>query len=178
MFCAKRLVLPEFKGDWAVDGPRLFRSLIDHFDYLNSKDALAIADVGTWTPVVTFATPGNLSVTYSYQVGWTVQIGQLYIAGFALATSAFTHTTASGNLTVSGVPVTASSATNRDTVGSMSWGGITKAGYTEIVPYVYVGTNYINFVGSGSGVARSLVIAADVPTAGTVIINGSVAFLL
>lgn len=64
---------------------------------------------GDWTPTITCDTPGDLSVTYSSQVGKYTKIGRLVHLQFYIVTSAFTHTTASGSLRIGGIPFTAAS---------------------------------------------------------------------
>jgi hypothetical protein len=128
--------------------------------------------IGTWTPVLTFATPGDLSVAYTTQRGSYERIGRLVHAVFAIDTSAFTHTTASGALTISGLPFTSAGTATRS--GTVSWSGITKANYTEVVPRVVVGVTTIVFTASGSGQARDAVIAGNVPSAGNVVLSGEV----
>jgi len=85
---------------------------------------------GTWTPVLTFATPGDLSVVYSVQAGIYTAIGRIVIAPFAIVTSTFTHTTSSGNCQITGLPFAIGSFGNLR--GPLIWQGITKAGYTDI----------------------------------------------
>lgn len=58
----------------------------------------------SWTPAMSFATPGDLSVTYSLQDGYYWKIGPLVFFRCEMATTAFTHTTASGNFRVTGLP--------------------------------------------------------------------------
>ena len=69
-------------------------------------------NVGTWTPTLTTATPGDLSVAYSQRIGSYIQIGKLVIVWLNVATSTFTWTTASGILQITGLPFTSSSAIN------------------------------------------------------------------
>lgn len=139
-----------------------------------SADANTLDDYeeGTWTPVLTFSTPGDVSVTYSVQSGYYTKIGRMVHLGFNLATSAFTHTTASGSLQVTGSPFT--QVTPNVVIGSLMWGGITKATYTQISPRLSNSSATIDFVTSGSGVAVAVVQAADMPTGGTVTLRGSV----
>lgn len=59
---------------------------------------------GTWTPTITFATPGNLSVAYTTQSGTYTKIGRTVSINLLLVTSSFTHTTASGQFTINGLP--------------------------------------------------------------------------
>ena len=131
-----------------------------------------------WTPVLTFATPGDLSVAYTTQKGYFLKFGHLIIASFVLVTSSFTFSTASGNLRFTGLPYTSSNLSNYGTIGSCIWNGITKAGYTQINPSVGANVSYIQFAGSASGSAISLVTAADTPSAGQINIQGSVNYMV
>jgi hypothetical protein len=138
-----------------------------------SADPNALDDYeeGTWTPGITFATPGNLSVTYAAQTGTYTKIARLVILDFFVTTSAFTHTTASGELTITGVPFTAATQIFG---GFLAWSGITKAGYTQITAQVQ--DVRILFNASGSGVSESSVAAADMPSGGTVRLRGSLIY--
>lgn len=132
---------------------------------------------GTWTPVITFATPGDLAVTYAGQVGHYTRFGDLVVVNFAVATSAFTHTTASGQLNLTGLPFASHATAGQLWVGSLGfWGGITKAGYTQIAPRIDPNVSLVVFRASGSGVAPAAVDAADMPTAGSVALQGSVLY--
>jgi hypothetical protein len=60
---------------------------------------------GTWTPVMTFATPGNLSISaYGVQAGAYTKIGRSATLSFNISISAgnYTQTTASGSLQTTG----------------------------------------------------------------------------
>ena len=127
-----------------------------------------------WTPTFTFATPGDLSVVYSTQVGRYVRVGRQVTAHFRIITSTFTHTTASGDATISGLPFAASSATNYS--GTLSWQRITKANYTQVVPQIAASASSMTLVASGSGQAASSVAAADMPTAGQLFLNGQITY--
>ena len=120
---------------------------------------------GTWTPVLTFATPGNLTVVYDDRVGSYVKVGQLVAASVTLSTSTFTHTTASGACQITGFPFTANTY---QAIGALEFGGITKATYTNFISRISGGETLVDFIAGGSGVARSAVIAADMPTGGTI----------
>lgn len=130
----------------------------------------------SWTPTFTFATPGDLSVAYSNRHGRIWRIGSMIVAEFGFTLSTFTHTTASGNATISGLTYTAANETDYRAVGSLFWGGITKAGYTDIVPIIFNNTAAMNLVASGSGVGADLVVAADMPSGGTPQFRGSIVF--
>src|SRR5262245_37039996 len=127
---------------------------------------------GSWTPVLTFATPGNVSVTYSVQAGRYTKIGNVVTLWFSITTSSFTHTTASGNAQITGLPFTASGAISARV--AISWAGITKTNYTSVAASVGAASATITLIASGSGQAQSNVTATDMPTAGTVFLSGSI----
>jgi hypothetical protein len=97
-----------------------------------SQNASAGANVlddyeeGTWTPGITYSTPGNVSVVYSQLVGTYSKIGRAVYAHFQIVTSTFTHTTASGNFSLTGLPFTPSSSINF--AGSVEFSGMTMVG--------------------------------------------------
>ena len=131
---------------------------------------------GSWTPVLTFATAGNLSVVYSTQVGRYIRIGDQVTAFFDLITSTFTHTTASGNAQITGLPFTPENITGFAPRSTLQWSGITKANYTDIKASITPNSTTMTIVASGSGQASSNVAAADMPTTGSVILVGNITF--
>ena len=137
--------------------------------------ASIIRSAVSWTPTLTFSTPGNFAVTYSVQVGFAIKRGTQVDAYFEVTTSAFTHTTASGQLRMEGLPFIGSTAMAM-VAGSMEWTGITKPNYTQIAPRVPNGAGRITFRCSGSGQGGSDLNAADMPTGGTVTLKGWVRF--
>lgn len=173
---------PQRTGDAAKDYDALVAALGEWFRTLNDPNVLSLSqlsfgDAKAWTPVVTFATPGDLSVSYSIQRGWRVKVGQFVVADFDIGTSAFTHTTAAGTLQITGLPDAASSAdANYLAVGTLQWGGITKATYTHCASVLASGSTTILVNAYGSGVAPASVTAADVPTAGTVRLRGQLIY--
>ncbi|HEX7075084.1 MAG TPA: hypothetical protein VF226_13665 [Hyphomicrobiaceae bacterium] len=131
---------------------------------------------GTWTPVLTFQTPGNLSVAYSTQVGTYVKVGSLVTATVNIQTSSFTHTTASGILQVTGLPFTSKNVSNQFALGSCAWQGITKASYTDVVCRIINNVTYIDFMISGAGQSTVQVVAGDVPSGGTVRVQTTICY--
>lgn len=129
-----------------------------------------------WTPDLSFATAGDLSVTYSTQQGSYTQHGRLIVADFSLITSAFTHTTASGNARINGLPFAATPDTGYAAAGTCIWAGITKANYTQVVPFIFASAQRMNLVGSGSGQAAAILTASDFPTGGSVQLRGSIVY--
>src|SRR4030066_82953 len=139
-----------------------------------SADANVLDDYeeGTWTPALTFAIPGNLSVVYSINDADYVKIGKSIVARFRILTGTFTHTTASGSLKVTGLPFSNSGAEIGN--GLSNWGGITKDSYTYIG--CYPTSNIISFNASGSGQSPVIITAIDTPTGGTVRLIGTIFF--
>lgn len=86
--------------------------------------------VQTFTPTVTFATPGDVSVTYSTDNGIGYRVvspgGAMCWASYKIVTNTFTFTTASGSLLVSGLPWNTSSLYTGTGVLA-AWGGFTGA---------------------------------------------------
>ena len=122
---------------------------------------------GTWTPVLTFATPGDLSITYSNQAGKYTKIGRFVSVAFLIQTSSFTHSTASGVLTIIGFPFAVGAGLPHN-IGSLHYAGVTKASYTSHVGVMIAGTSTMQTLSAGSGVATSQISAADMPSGGTV----------
>ena len=138
-----------------------------------SGNALALTGGSTsWTPVLTCGTPGDLAITYSTQTGSYVQIGALIIARFNITTSAFTHTTASGAISITGLPVTAALSSS----GSLQYQGITKASYTSFVPAIAATANTITVDAGGSAQTLASLAITDLPTGGSVILKGTILF--
>lgn len=66
---------------------------------------------GTFTPVLTFVTPGTSSVVYSTQTGVYTKIGDLVTVCIILVTTTFTVGTAAGNVIITGLPFTVNTST-------------------------------------------------------------------
>jgi len=77
-----------------------------------SADANTLDDYeeGTWTPTLTFATPGTLAVTYSQQTGNYTKVGNLITARYSITINigGLVIGTASGGLKITGLPFTVS----------------------------------------------------------------------
>lgn len=132
----------------------------------------------SWTPTLTFSTPGNLNVAYTNRSGMYTRHGRIGILSFSILTSTFTHTTASGTMWITGLPV---SVLPEDAIiqfpGSLSFRGITKANYTQYTPYVADGVSNIQIMCSGSGQTPADLAFGDMPTGGTVQLYGTIVFL-
>ena len=131
---------------------------------------------GSWTPTLTFATPGDLNVVYSTRVGTFSKIGTQCFVTCNVRTSTFTHTTASGAMQITGLPFTSFSTSNANASGGGFWQGITLANYTQIVPAVTPSERLATFVASGSAQNINGIDTADTPTAGNVILDFSMTY--
>lgn len=131
---------------------------------------------GTWTPTLTFATPGDLVVVTSVNSGFYTKNGRECKVSFTLATSTFTHTTASGSLRFTGIPFTSLNAAGNTSMGGTSWQGITKAGFTDAAALVAANSNNIEVFMSRNGGGRDQVFAADMPSGGSVIIQATIMY--
>lgn len=145
---------------------------------VSSSDANTFDDYeeGTWTPAITFATVGDLTVVYSTQLGTYTKKGREVAAHFSIATSTFTFTTASGNLQMTGQPFTPLTLAGHVWTGTCRWQGITKANYTHVAPRVNSAGAMFLWSASGSAQALSNIVAADTPTAGTILLTGNVIY--
>lgn len=120
---------------------------------------------GTWTPAFNYSTTPATSYASTTFTGTYTKIGRLVmLAGVATAT--VTLGSAAGSLQVTGLPFAAANIAGQNYYSALSWQGVTKAGYTNIVARIVSNTSVIDFAASGSGVSVSLVQAADTPTGG------------
>lgn len=97
-------------------------SAADKVPYFTGSGTAALStynaeNVGSWTPTLTAATPGDLSVVYLVRIGSYIKIGKLVFVWLNLQTTTFTWTTASGNLQITGLPFTSA---NTNFVGGMA----------------------------------------------------------
>lgn len=131
---------------------------------------------GVWTPDLTFATPGNLALTYGVNLGTYTKVGRLVAVAFRITTTAFTWSTASGALQVGGLPFAARTLTNMRTQNPVSFNGITKANYTTLNSQINSGSSTIVFNMSGSGQSQTGVNAADLPSGGAPFLGGIIVY--
>ena len=148
-----------------------------------AKDFVGQGRVETWVPVLTFGTPGNLSIAYSFQVAEYVRLGQLIVCYFHIKTSTFTHTTSVGGAVISGLPfIQLADPADNSTIsgGTLTlWSGITNAGYTQMG---LIGEPLANISGhngrrfgiqaSGSGLTSEAIEESHMPSGGTVELKG------
>lgn len=129
---------------------------------------------GTWNPSLSFVVPGDLSVVYSERIGRYTKIGKLVTIDYSIITSTFTHTTSSGAAFISALPFAAAAIGYG--MGNVAWQGITKANYTDICTQIGPSGSTVEFIISGSAQNTTNVIASDMPSAGTVLLRGSLTY--
>lgn len=141
----------------------------------DTSGTLAISSVKTsWTPVITFATPGDLNVAYTTQTGYYSKVGNMVTVSFNIVTSTFTHSTASGSFRITGLPYTSNAGVN--SAGALQYTGITDASRPHMTAMLADGDNYITVVGSGSGVSVDTIDASQMTSGGTVVMRGTLTY--
>ena len=126
---------------------------------------------GTWTPVITAATPGDLTIVYSFQAGQWMRIGSFVFVSCDIVTSTFTHTTASGQMTIGTMPFNG----NDDYAGPVDYQGINKTGgYTQMSAVTAASSNKMAFELGGMNLSIGSLQITDMPSAGTVVLRFSV----
>lgn len=136
----------------------------------------AVVTRGTWTPAVTFATPGDLSVTYhGDNDGVYTLIDRICHIQFLLRTATFTHTSASGDINITGLPFPAHAT--RSSVGTLYASGWTDANADVLVARVKAGTSLIDLRASQSGGAFYDQGVTEWPTGATVILVANIAYI-
>ena len=133
------------------------------------------AAIGTWTPVFTFATPGNLSVVYNNRNGYVQQIGNVFIFTFLLDITP-TFTTSSGNASITGLTASAHNSTNNNYYGALSMAGTFTFPTltTSICTKVFADDTQIYMTGCGSGQNEAMFTTANFTTAQEVFIYGTI----
>lgn len=129
----------------------------------------------TWNPSLTFDTPGDLSVTYTTQVGRYLRIGNWVTISFNIATATFTHTTASGNLRIAGIPY--GSASTIEYTGSVEADTFSLgAGYSWLNCQVPPGVSYARLIRSGTSINRATITTAQAPSGSNKTLMGSITY--
>jgi hypothetical protein len=126
---------------------------------------------------VSFLGPGNLSVAYTNRFGGYLLVGEMLFCSGYILTSSFTHTTASGDFIITGLPYTvadSSSGTFQFPTGALAFRGFTKANYTQFTVNPVNGFTYCQVFASGSGQVVDTLDTVDVPSGGTLDLRFSV----
>jgi hypothetical protein len=142
-----------------------------------SSDANTLDDYeeGTWTPALTAATVGDLSVGYAAQAGRYIKIGKMVTVWFDVQLNTFTYTTASGNMRITGLPFTSQNS-SMFYYGTCGFGNINKAGYTQVTPRLSSNTTQMNFVASAMASAVTTIAITDATSGSAVFIQGCITY--
>lgn len=110
---------------------------------------------GSWTPLLSFDTPGDLNVVYSFNTGTYTKIGNVVHAFASIATTTFTHTTASGRFRVNGLPFAISGTQDFPAVFSRAdgivWTATTEQVSAHVLPASSTAIGFYEMLASGSG---------------------------
>lgn len=128
---------------------------------IGNGSLLSTFQSGDFTPTLTFASPGDLSVSYATQAGAYWRIGDLVIALVHVAVTPV-YGTASGQLRIAGLPVPVGDPMVANTFQHGS-GTTYPANAQTLVTRPEVGTTYFTCLGLGPGVASALTVA-NVPS--------------
>lgn len=132
---------------------------------------------GTWTMGITFATAGDLSVVYSAQTGRYTKVGRAFLYDGTVTTTTFTHTTATGALRVTGLPI--ASGSGIPAVSLARWTGVVSAVATpqiialvtspniqfEVMNVAAGTTATLTQANAASGVQKSIILSGQYATA-------------
>lgn len=101
---------------------------------------------GTWTPTLTFATPGNVNVVYSIRTGEYTKVGDTVALSMHINTSTFTQTTASGLAQVTGLPFPAKTTANHIYTGAVgAFIGTVGTGFTYVASLLASAASLLTF---------------------------------
>lgn len=129
----------------------------------------------SFTPQITCDTPGDMNVTYSQQVGNCYRIGKLVFVQVSL-TFTVTHTTASGNLRITGLPyasVAGGGRTNGLTVATIGSAFTWPASTTMVTGRLAEADSIVRLYAHGSGIGSTPLTTANMPSSG--VINKAIA---
>lgn len=139
-----------------------------------------VVTVSSWTPTVTFVTPGSLTVVYSTQTGSQVLIssplGNLVLLNFAIVTSTFTFTGASGNFEIGGFPTPPQGGAQiiqSVASGLGTWSGLTGLTSPPSVNFNNAGTFLLLSFGTNSS---ANVTASNFTTATNITLKGNIVY--
>lgn len=131
----------------------------------------------TWTPVITFDTPGNLSVSYTTQVGYYTRVGNIVHVEYNIDFSP-TFTTASGNLRVTGLPVTLNASAPYAMGNLLIQPPTFPVGCTSVFTQAVPNNTYFVIGANGSAVAAAYFTVTQITSGGNYILTGSFSYLV
>ena len=139
---------------------------------INSGGAISLQTSGTWTPTFTFATPGDLSFSYTTRTGVWTRVGNIMVVSFVIAGTP-TFTTSSGALNISGIPVAFSSSIYFS--GVLSGAGVTYPSSRTTSIGLGGGTS-INYSAYGSALSATTIQASAIATGVALLATGTIVY--
>lgn len=140
----------------------------------------SVSPSGTWTPVFTFATPGDLSVVYTNQAGTYIKIGSLVFLTFQVSFTP-TYTTSAGNGQITGAPfpgiTSPGTIISYGVLGNTNAGIAMPAGRTQYVTQSQGNPNIINFIALGSAIAPGALTTAEITSGSAKVLRGNVLYI-
>jgi hypothetical protein len=137
------------------------------------QDTLNYYDEGTFTPAFTFATPGDLALVYTSQVGTYTRIGNRVHVTVSVAVTP-TYTSSSGTARITGFPTASASSVNgtfaTDASGAaMDW----RTGGTSVSVAILASQTYAQIYNSGPDIAGSVLTTANINSGTALVIRFS-----
>jgi len=130
---------------------------------------------GTFTPSMTFATPGNLSLgSITTQTGTYTKIGRLVVANFLL-TCTPSFGSASGELRFTGLPFSVDTAGNACNA-VISFQNFNATNYTTFVAQAISGQTYCRVQASGQGQTRATLNTTNVNSGSVIIVEFTLSY--
>lgn len=143
----------------------------------NISETSGIGTITNWTPVFTFAVPGDLNVTYTTQSGIYYQLGRIIFIDYTIRCTP-TFTTAAQGINILGLPTAVNAGVN-NTGSILMQGGFTfPAGTTTVTSLAAQGTSLIQLFAFGSGVPATSLTAANFTSGIAVTLIGSLFYVL
>lgn len=127
----------------------------------------------TFTPTFTFATVGDLSVSYAVQTGYYWRVGKLIFISMTIRCTP-TYTTATGDIRFGGLPFTVSGTTNYRGTATISESSTWPTSATGLLSAFQNSNTYVYIQGAGTGIAPSNLSTTTYPTGvqRTIVITG------
>lgn len=138
------------------------------------QDSLDQYDIGTWVPVFTLQTVGDLSVSYATQSGNFTRIGRIAYINFELICTP-TFTTGSGEIRLTGLPFAPANSEGQGSIVTISSGFTWPAGRTMVAPTASSG-NYLILRASGSAVGSTTLASTNIVSGAAITIVASVVY--
>ncbi len=142
---------------------------------LSGGTALSNYVKASWTPTLSFSTPGNLSVSYATQNGSYTRIGNIVFVDFTLVCTP-TFTTASGSLRIAGFVINSAKSNCAGDVGLQGANIAYGSGFTNINLSTTNGQSFLSLLAFGSSKASTVIGSGSFVSGTPVSFAGSIAF--